>query len=229
MSFLDTLEEAGEKVEDLVKKDEKLTKDKSLQLIFTHREDLPALSKSKHYLYLRQDQEKRIYFDPDMNTFYKITAYSWNGPKYQTYEEGGSAGQSVTTSHGGFGSALLGDILAGPIGAVIGYEAGHHDDTVTTAPTPPTEVQEEVNSPAEMTVTTLDGKKSYTFEFEDNSKIDKEIKTFNLSIPSAPAVSSAQAAESNPFTEIEQYKKLLDEGIITQEEFDEKKKELLGL
>ncbi|MBR0428074.1 MAG: SPFH domain-containing protein [Clostridia bacterium] len=36
-------------------------------------------------------------------------------------------------------------------------------------------------------------------------------------------------AEKDPYEEITKYKKLLDDGIITQEEFDAKKKELLGL
>lgn len=35
--------------------------------------------------------------------------------------------------------------------------------------------------------------------------------------------------KEDKFTEIEKYKELLDKGIITQEEFDKKKKELLGL
>ncbi len=38
-----------------------------------------------------------------------------------------------------------------------------------------------------------------------------------------------QQAASDPYEEIGKYKKLLDDGIITQEEFDKKKKELLGL
>ncbi len=234
MSFLDELKEAGEKVEDFVKKDEKLTRDKKLQLVFTHHENLPALSKSRNYLILRQDQKGQIYFDPDLNAFYRITAYDWDGPKYQIVEEGGTPGQTVTTSHGGLGTAILGDLLAGPVGAVIGYAAGHHSDTVSTAPVPPTKVKQEINSPAAMTVTSLDGKISYTFEFNDNSRTDKEIRTFNLSLPgkkpsSAPGKTSEESGTASPFTEIEEYKKLLDEGIISQKEFDEKKKQLLGL
>ncbi len=40
---------------------------------------------------------------------------------------------------------------------------------------------------------------------------------------------SVQSKAENPVKEIKQYKELLDMGIITQEEFDQKKKELLGL
>ena len=35
--------------------------------------------------------------------------------------------------------------------------------------------------------------------------------------------------EVDPYEEIKKYKQLLDDGIITEEEFDKKKKELLGL
>lgn len=52
-----------------------------------------------------------------------------------------------------------------------------------------------------------------------------------------PATPSSQPAEpaptptpaSDPTEEIRKYKKLLDDGIITQEEFDQKKRQLLGL
>ena len=40
---------------------------------------------------------------------------------------------------------------------------------------------------------------------------------------------AAPAPEKDPYEEIAKFKKLLDDGIITQEEFDKKKKELLGL
>lgn len=34
---------------------------------------------------------------------------------------------------------------------------------------------------------------------------------------------------ADAFTEVKHYKELLDAGVITQEEFDQKKKQLLGL
>ena len=44
-----------------------------------------------------------------------------------------------------------------------------------------------------------------------------------------PKVVTASPAPSNVAAEIKQYKELLDCGAITQEEFDQKKKQLLGL
>ena len=44
-----------------------------------------------------------------------------------------------------------------------------------------------------------------------------------------PEAEKSQQNETDRFTEIKKYKELLDEGIISQEEFEKKKKELLGL
>ncbi|MBP3656328.1 MAG: SHOCT domain-containing protein [Clostridia bacterium] len=43
------------------------------------------------------------------------------------------------------------------------------------------------------------------------------------------AQSAAPSGTGSVTDEIREYKKLLDEGIITQEEFDAKKKQLMGL
>lgn len=55
-----------------------------------------------------------------------------------------------------------------------------------------------------------------------NEVLQNKLKQAKAAKHSAPAVQSAAA-------EIREYKTLLDEGIITQEEFDAKKKQLLGL
>lgn len=57
--------------------------------------------------------------------------------------------------------------------------------------------------------------------------------------PNAPELSSSQkraqtaqaksASSGDTINEIKKYKALLDEGIITQQEFDAKKKQLLGI
>lgn len=44
-----------------------------------------------------------------------------------------------------------------------------------------------------------------------------------------PALSSVHITVADGTEEIKKFKELLDEGIITQEEFDAKKKQLLGL
>ncbi len=48
-------------------------------------------------------------------------------------------------------------------------------------------------------------------------------------IPTPSYAQTTQTTEANPVERLTQYKELLDKGIITQEEFDAKKKEILGL
>jgi membrane protease subunit (stomatin/prohibitin family) len=43
------------------------------------------------------------------------------------------------------------------------------------------------------------------------------------------AASAAQPTEADPYAEIEKLARLKDQGILTQEEFEAKKKQLLGL
>ena len=65
----------------------------------------------------------------------------------------------------------------------------------------------------------------FTGELEKAEKVKDYIESI-LSKQGAP---SAPVVQTSPADEIRKYKQLLDDGIITQEEFDTKKKELLGL
>ena len=56
-----------------------------------------------------------------------------------------------------------------------------------------------------------------------------EIRLAMNTFKSAEKESSAPVLSTSPADEIKKFKELLDEGIITQEEFDLKKKQLLGL
>ena len=50
-----------------------------------------------------------------------------------------------------------------------------------------------------------------------------------ISSVTTPSTATIDTTTSNTVTDIREYKKLLDDGIITQEEFNTKKKQLLGL
>ena len=55
------------------------------------------------------------------------------------------------------------------------------------------------------------------------------IYLFALSLLGLKKEASSHSVYDSTFLNIENYKKLLDKGIITQEEFEAKKKQLLGL
>lgn len=59
-------------------------------------------------------------------------------------------------------------------------------------------------------------------------KINEYIQA-QINRPTAVVVESASTQAANPVDELRKYKQLLDDGIITQTEFDTKKKQLLGL
>lgn len=75
------------------------------------------------------------------------------------------------------------------------------------------------------------GENSFSFDFSDNeimTEVSNYIKKRIDEIKSgagAPAV----VAQVSPADELKKFKELLDMGIITQDEFDAKKKQLLGL
>lgn len=186
------------------------------------------MSNSKHHLNVYQDDKKRVYFKSDMNKFYYITDYKWVGPEYQNVEVGGGQTEEVSTSHGGLGPAIIGGVIGGPVGALIGYGNGRHTDTEVVSGTPPHEETQEVDTPASLTFTPIDGGKPITVEFNCNTDINKQILSMDLSHIPAPKSQTAPA-QPDLVSEMEQYKKLLDDKIITQEEYDKKKKEILGL
>ena len=59
-------------------------------------------------------------------------------------------------------------------------------------------------------------------------KINDYIQS-QINRPTAVVVESAPSQAASPVDELRKYKQLLDDGIITQAEFDAKKKQLLGL
>ena len=70
----------------------------------------------------------------------------------------------------------------------------------------------------------FDRKKEIIKEFEKAYEYIKERIAFYKSQKNTPSIHPLSSAE-----EIKKFKELLDSGIITQEEFDAKKKQLLGL
>ena len=83
--------------------------------------------------------------------------------------------------------------------------------------------------PKGISVASSSGKISFLL-IENAKEIHQEIRS--LLIARQDKIQQAQASTSatnNPIEELKQYKELCDGGIITQEEFEQKKKQLLGL
>lgn len=128
------------------------------------------------------------------------------------YEYQVLGGKTVTKSKGGLGRAVVGGALFGGVGAVVGATTAKKESKV--------EGQMHV---LHVEFQTCIGKSSRNFPHVPDGFTNFLDKCLD-----------EQSVQSNPIElmsadEILKYKQLLDVGAITQEEFDAKKKQLLGL
>lgn len=173
----------------------------------------------------------------DMPEKYALMDYEWNGPEYRTVEK------TTTTSHtkgkskektkrrGHLTGAVIGTAIAPGVGTIVGAAVGTGKKTKgknnsnTTGTTTTTSDNIEVDSYASMKMRNIETNQINTIGFYCSSNIDMQLKSFNIS-------KSSDTSENirNQKTSVEllkDYKELLDNGIITQEEFEQKKIELL--
>lgn len=173
----------------------------------------------------------------DMPEKYALMDYEWNGPEYRTVEK------TTTTSHtkgkskektkrrGHLTGAVIGTAIAPGVGTIVGAAVGTgkktkgKNNSITTGTATTTSDNIEVDSYASMKMRNIETNQINTIGFYCSSNIDMQLKSFNIS-------KSSDASENvrNHKTSVEllkDYKELLDSGIITQEEFEQKKIELL--
>lgn len=140
--------------------------------------------------------------------------------KYEVKEFGA---KTVTKKKKGIGRAIVGGALAGPAGAIVG-SATAKKETITKSGTKILYIY--LNSDVgEKTVALTNP------SFETTAFLEKCLKVSNKSSKLDDIQEEAQQAQPilSEADEIRKYKDLLEEGIITQEEFDAKKKQILGL
>lgn len=121
----------------------------------------------------------------------------------------------TTKTKGRAGSALVGGMIAGPVGAMVGGSRNKKSTTTSNA--------NEIDSTAILTVSD---------EKLDEYKISLNAKTpfINfLKINFLHKINLTSKSDSSPADEIAKYKTLADQNIITKDEFEAKKKQLLNL
>lgn len=124
---------------------------------------------------------------------------------------------STQTKNNGVGRAIVGGVLAGSTGAIVG--------AVTANPQVSQQTRTEEIYRVYMVLKPYPGR-TWQFVLDSAQDVNTLLELFGKQQP-APAEPLAPVAD--PATEIRKFKALLDDGIITQEEFDAKKKQLLGL
>lgn len=155
------------------------------------------------------DNLNRLFFfgDPKKNNNYIV--YSFDEIVDIGYDI--IEGQTTTKKKGGITRAVVGAAIAGPVGAVVGS---------TTA-------KEKVSKEPEQrifyfNVKTYSGIKKISMLYHPNGLpefLQKCIEEKNVN----------NSVQSNSIDEITKYKELLDKGIITEEEFSLKKKQILNI
>ena len=143
---------------------------------------------------------------------------------YKVIEDG------ITISKGGLGRAFVGGILFGEVGAVVGAITGEKKENKKVTEL---RIDIEMNDTATPLVTLSMFTKglvmstdnmTYTYYLENLRKIASTINVFLKRNESKDC-----GVVLDKFEQVKKYKDLLDSGIITQEEYDKKRKELLEL
>lgn len=142
-------------------------------------------------------------------------------------------GSSVTA--GGMGSAIAGGLLFGGVGAIVGGIAGGKETHRVCSSLQVKITINNTSSPVKyinlISSPTNTNSPEYEKAFKDAQEILSLLQLISSPRKSENTTSSSVVPykETSVADEIRKFKALLDDGIITEEEFNTKKKQLLGL
>lgn len=139
---------------------------------------------------------------------------------------------SNTKTKKGVGKAVAGGLLFGEAGAIAGAVAGNSKSTTT-------ETQKDIHHYTLVVKVNDLSKPSFVINLDSVQIAEDVVATFDILVGNTKKFSNNETANESEsekkderkldkFEEMKKYKELLDSGIITQEEFDAKKKEILG-
>lgn len=168
---------------------------------------------------------------------FEIFDYEWNGPEYKSISKTTNASttkgktKEKTKRKGRVTGALIGTAIAPGVGTAIGAAVGTGKKTkgknasTTTGNSTTVNSDMEIDSYASVKFRNIETNQINVVGFYCNSRTDIELKAFN--IPDNSDTMNDVTNQKNSVELLKGYKELLDSGIITQEEFDLKKSELL--
>lgn len=142
---------------------------------------------------------------------------------YELLEDGNSI------SKGGVGRALVGGVLFGGVGAIVGGTTGHkHKGTCSRL-----QIKITLNNMdcpvVYVNFINVETKKDGMVYKQFYAMAQEALSLFNIICQSNTNLTAQPQSNVSAADEILKFKQLLDSGIISQEEFDAKKKQLLGV
>lgn len=210
-----TLEEVKERIELLRRSKERLAEEAA---------GFVPTKQVGNFMAFDDSQKKWAILSPLIGNIERIYSYS-DIAGFELVEDGESVAK------GGLGRALVGGALFGGVGAIVGGVTGKRKTT------------DVCNSlRLKITIDSINNPVAYINFIESKTKKDssgyrvisgaaQECLSILQLICDKQKGKEKETTDSSPSPadEIRRFKQLLDEGIITQEEFDKKKKQLLGL
>lgn len=189
------------------------------------------------FITINQMPNGNVYFNDDVTSYYSITEYTWDGANYETLTTSTtkekSTGKEVKKGKSlkiGAG-AVLGGAIAGPVGALVGTAMGagskgkSNSKSNAVSDTVQHSKNVETDTIATLSLRSLDSGKVFKVSFKCNTLIDSKIRCLSI----VPTKDLLTADISQSLEGIKALKELFDMGIISQEEFDAKKRQLLNL
>lgn len=188
---------------------------------------------------MRQKIDGSIYFGFS-ETLYTFESYEWNGPQYNIVTNSVKTGTHTKKGKAGKigAGAVIGSAVCLGVGTAVGAAmgAGSKGKTSINENTRSVQQQVEINTPATLRFKNIETGQIVGITIVCNTLIDCELKKFVIRENPQETVithkidnNSFNEKAIDPVEEIKKYKELADQRIITQEEFEAKKKQLLNL
>lgn len=174
---------------------------------------------------LSDDESVFTLNEPQLNYPYKFELFSYRQIiSFELIENG------ENIASGGVGRALVGGLLFGDVGAVVGANTRGYTQECVEMKVKIT--VKDYRSPAFYIPLIAQKTSKKSWKYKERQKMAHDIISKLQIIASSQKQSEQRVnveGKIDKFQEIREYKALLDEGLISQAEFNKKKKELLGL
>lgn len=191
---------------------------------------------------MHQKPDGTIYFGYNTVNSYRLISYEWMGPQYDTITNSNTNGTEIKKGKAGKigAGAVVGTILAPGLGTAVGAAMGAGSKGKKSIQSNTTSIsqQKEIPTPATIKLKNINTGEIFGMTFNCTTQLDAKIKalTFDNELDSSPeqpqeliSETHTETSISDPYEELKKLKELLDMGVVTQEEFNEKKRQLLDL